>query len=209
MTSAQWITMISAAIAAIAAIVNAVSIVVLVIITNRYAKSTAEILDESRKARQAAERQANAAQESISASIRQASAAQASVDLLHQQLEEQLGLGRGVIQSAIASAMSAISYWKSKPLSDVSRAGSLPPTDDLLPMNAVAAIEHARRISAEGAQFLSEAFDDLRLAKNEIERIKRVNQTMRTGFYDDKPSNAAAYLETAFSKVQKAQSFFL
>ena len=61
----------------------------------------------------------------------------------------------------------------------------------------------------EGAQFLSEAFDDLRLAKNEIERIKNVNQALRTGSYDDKPSNAAAYLESAFSKIQKAQSVFL
>jgi hypothetical protein len=47
-------------------------------------KSTAEILEESRKARQAAEQQAAAVQQSISASVSQATAAQASVDLLRQ-----------------------------------------------------------------------------------------------------------------------------
>jgi hypothetical protein len=119
MASLQWITIISAVIAAFAAIVNAGSVVILVVITSRCARSTAEILDESRKVRQAAERQANAAQQAISASLLQANAAQAGVDLLRQQSEAQLGLGRGIIQSAIGSALTAISYWKSRQLSDV------------------------------------------------------------------------------------------
>jgi hypothetical protein len=50
LTFSRRITLITTVIAAIAALVNAVSVVVLVFITNRYAKSTADILDESREA---------------------------------------------------------------------------------------------------------------------------------------------------------------
>jgi hypothetical protein len=198
MAPTGWIAIVSAA----AAIVNAGSVVVLVVITKHYARSTAELLEESRKAREAAERQA-------SASLLQATAAQSSLDLLRQQLEEQLGLGRGIIQSAIASAISQIEYWKTLPLSDLARASSLPLSGDLLPQAAAAAVEHARRISIAGAQMLSDAFDDLRLAKGEVERAKSVSHAVRTGFFDDQPIKAAAYLESAFIKIQKAQSFLL
>ena len=42
----------------------------------------------------------------------QAAAAQRSVDLLVLQLEDQLKLGRGIVQSAVQSSLSAIAYWK-------------------------------------------------------------------------------------------------
>src|SRR5215472_17327574 len=145
-------------IATIAAVVNSLSVVILVAVTAYYAKKTADILEESRKARIASESQALAAQHSL--------------DLLRAQLVDQLGIGRAVIESAIESAMSAISYWKQRPLTNVSKGPGLPPSGNLVPANALAAVEHARRFSPQAAQELSSAFDDLRSAVSEIERVK-------------------------------------
>jgi hypothetical protein len=87
---------------AIAAIVNTLSVIALVWLTHQYADSTHEILEESRKAREAAQRQATAAQSNI--------------DFLQCQLEEQSGLGLKIVQSAIDSGIGSISYWRSLPL---------------------------------------------------------------------------------------------
>jgi len=162
MDSAQIIAVSATAATAVASAVNAVCVLVLARITGRYARSTAEILEESRKARAVAERQAAAAQAQAAAAQAQANAAHESLAILRQQLEDQLGLGHGIVQSSIQSAVSAIQYWKSQPLNKLATVRGLPPTDGLVPVNASAAVEHARRISIEGAQHLSAAFDDLR-----------------------------------------------
>ena len=197
----QWVTLSAAVIAVVGTAVNAASVEVLVLITNRYAKSTANILDESRKAREAAEKQAEAAQKSFSASVPQASAAPASVSLLRQQIEGQLGLGRGIVQSATASALSRITYWKSLPLTNLSKASSLPPTIDFLPVNAQSSIEHARRISEQGPNRCPTHLTIFG-RQEVIERTKNSSQAIRAGFYDDTPSQAPAYLD--FKNVQQA-----
>ena len=66
--------------------------------TWKYAQATDAILKESEKCGAAAEEQAAAAQRSI--------------DLLVLRLEDQLKLGRGIVQSAVQSSLSAIAYWK-------------------------------------------------------------------------------------------------
>jgi hypothetical protein len=183
----------AAAVSALAAVANVLLVAVLVWVTWQYARSTDAILRESEKARLAAENQASAAQK--------------SVDLLMSQLQEQLGLGRGVIQSTIESALTAIAYWKQRPLTSVAAAPGLPPSDNLIPANALAAVEHARRISPEAAQQLSSAFDDLRNAVNEIERVRHNTPEARgLGFLETTASNAPHYLDEASKKLEQVNS---
>jgi hypothetical protein len=164
-------------------------VAVLVGVTWKYARSTSAILTESGKMRLAAEKQA--------------SAAQRSVDLLTSQIQEQLGLGRSVVKSAIESALSAIAYWKQRPLTSVAMAPGLPPSDNLVPANALAAVEQARRISSEAAEQLSSAFDDLRNAVNEIERLRHNTPEARgLGFLETTASHAPQYLDDALRKLQ-------
>jgi hypothetical protein len=195
-------------IVAVASSVNAISVVVLVVITYKYAESTKAILEESHKAREAAERQADAAQQNIKAANSQANAAQANVDFLQRQLEAQIGLGRGMVQAAIDSAIRSISYWRGLQISDLSRATSLPDPSGLLPPNIATVVEHASRISVPAAELVSEGFDNLRLAKNEVERVRNASKAINTGFYDSTPSSAEKYLAEAFGKFQKARSYF-
>lgn len=201
MTNASdWLSTHALAVQALASVVSVILAGVLVWTTIRYASSTANILEESRKSRKAIESQA-------SASRAQASAAFQSIELVRQQLEDQLGIGRSVIHSAVDSAVSAISYWKERPVTDVAKALGLPPTDNLIPANASAAIEHARRIDPQVAQELSSAFDDLRNASHEIERIRLLAKPMeRLGFLEQTPSKAPDYLDSAFKKLQAVKA---
>ncbi len=192
-TASDWLSSHSAAVQAAAAVVSILLTAVLVVTTILYLRTTNRILEESRKSREAAERQASAAQNSII--------------LLRQQLEEQLGLGRGVVKSTVESAISAISYWKQRPLTHVAKAPGLPPTDDLVPANALTAVEHARRIFPEAAEQLSSAFDDLRNAVNEIERTRFLGAGgSGRGFFEETPSKPNEYLDSAFKKLQRVMA---
>jgi len=112
--ASDWLTGHAAAVQALASVANVILAIVLVWTTIRYAHSTAKILEESRKSREAIELQAKAAQSQASASQAQANAAFESIHLLRERLEDELGLGRSIIHSAIDSAVSAISYWKER-----------------------------------------------------------------------------------------------
>jgi hypothetical protein len=208
LTLTDWLTGHAAAVQALASIVSVILAGILVWTTIRYAHSTAKILEESRKSREAIELQAKAAQSQASASDSQAQAAFESIHLLRERLEDELGLGRSIIHSAIDSAVSAISYWKQRPLAHVARAPGFPPSDDLIPPNALRAIEHARHISPKTSELLSAAFDDLRNAKNEIERIRLLGDTRGPGqgFLEDTPSKAPEYLDSAFKKLQHVKA---
>jgi hypothetical protein len=72
---AQTIATWSDAITALAAAVNVILVGVLVVVTWKYAKSTADILEESRKARKVAEQQVTAAQSQAASAQAQATAA--------------------------------------------------------------------------------------------------------------------------------------
>ena len=202
----DWLTAHSAAVQAAASVASVLLAGALVWTTIRYARITAQILQESRKSREAAELQAKAAQSQASAAQAQATATHETLTLLKQQLEEQLGLGRGIVQSAVDSAVSAILYWKQRPLTHVAKAPGFPPSDNLVPTNAIAAVEHARRISPQAAQELSSAFDDLRNAVNEIERTRLLSSAAREGFVEETPSAAPAFLDSAFKKLQQVKA---
>jgi len=179
LTVSDWLTRHAPAVQALASIANVILASILVWTTIQYARSTAKILEESRKSREAIELQAKAAQSQASASEAQANAAFESIHLLRERLEDELGLGRSIIHSAIDSAVSAISYWKQRPLAQTASAPGFPPSDDLIPANALRAVEHARHVSPEAAEELSSAFDDLRKARNEIERARLFCQYSR------------------------------
>ena len=200
----NWLEAHAAAVQALSSVASVILAGILVWATIRYARSTAKILEESRKSREAIELQAKAAQSQAEASQAQANAAFESIHLLRERLEDELGLGHSIIHSAIDSAVSAISYWKQRPLAEIARAPGFPPPDDLIPPNALRAVEHARHISQKVAEQLSSAFDDLRNAKNEIERTRLLGNTRGPGrgFLEASPSKAPDYLDSAFKKLQ-------
>lgn len=191
MIISDWFTAHGLAVEAGASAVSAILAAVLVWTTIKYARGTARILEESRMVRLAAEAQAAAAQRSL--------------ELLRQQLEEQLGLGRSVIHSTITSATSAIAYWKEQDLKSLAKVHGLPSTDSLVPGNALSAVDYARRISPEAAQELSAAFDDLRHARNEIDSMKQVDATagQGTSFFDLASDQAEKFLQSASVRIQK------
>jgi hypothetical protein len=183
----------SAVVSALAAALNVILVGVLVAVTWKYANSTDAILQESEKTRLAAEAQATAAQK--------------SVELLLSQLTDQLKLGRGIVNSAVESALTAISYWKQRPITKVAAAPGFPPSTNLVPTNASDAVEHARRISPQLAQDLSSGFDDLRNAANEIERLRRMTPEARgLGFFENTPSRAPQYLDEALAKFERVKN---
>jgi hypothetical protein len=121
----------------------------------------------------ASQKQVEATIKSAEAATTSANAAQESLWLMRQQFQEQAGLGHSVVQSAIESAISQITYWKAQPLSNLAKHRALPPTDSLVPANALAAVDHARRIDQQAAQLVSSAFDDLRNAHRAGVRLLR------------------------------------
>jgi hypothetical protein len=201
-----WLANHSLAVQALAAAASVLLTAVLVVTTIFYARTTKKILEESQKARLAAQKQASAAEQQASAAFR-------SVELLQEQIMEQLGLGHSIVQTAIESAISAITYWKAQDLRGLAHARGLAPTDSLVPANALAAVDHARRIDQQAAQLVSSAFDDLRNARNEVESMKEAAQTTAQAgsFFDFTRASRQAerWLDTAFEKLQKAQATLL
>jgi len=159
----------------------------------------------------ASQKQVEAAIKSADAATTSANAAQESLSLMRHQLEEQAGLGQSVVQSAVESAISQITYWKAQDLERLAAFNGLPPTDNLVPTNASSAVDHARRISVLAAQDLSAAFDALRNTQSEIESMRHVEVGLGTGsgYFKGCVALAKDFLETAFTKIQKAQATLL
>ena len=159
----------------------------------------------------ASQKQVEAAIKSADAATTSANAAQESLSLMRHQFEEQAGIGQSIVQSAIESAISQITWWKAKDLERLARFQGLPLTDNLVPANATTAVDHARRISAPAAQELSAAFDALRTAQSEIESMRHVDLGLGTasGYFARGSKLAQECLESAFANIQKAQATLL
>jgi hypothetical protein len=139
--------------------ISAYSTLILVFVTGYYAYKTSKILEESRRSRQAGERQASAAEESIR--------------LLREQIEEKAGLDKTIVASAMQTAIRNIEYWQSANVYNMGATYSIPQNIQILPDNAHSAVEHSRRISVEGSGQLTSAFDHLRHAETEIQIFSR------------------------------------
>jgi len=121
--------------------------------------------------------------------------------------DQQAGIGRQMVLSAIDSAITSIKYWNTLPLSEIKTATSLPDPRDLVPRDGSTVLHHARSISAAVGQFMSEGIDRLELARNEIERLKNADAARRPGgAYISTPSRAAEYLEQGLGKFEHARS---
>src|SRR5437016_5068061 len=116
--------------------ISAYSTLILVFVTGYYAYKTSQILDESRKSRQAGERQASAAEESIR--------------LLREQIEESAGLDKTIVASAMQTAIRNIEYWQNVNVYSMASTHRIPQNVQMSPGNAHSAVEHSRRISVEG-----------------------------------------------------------
>lgn len=172
--------------------INVALVFALVVITAYYAWSTKRILEESRKTREAAERQAAAAEESIRA--------------LRQRLEEEAGLSRTIVAAAIQTATRNIEHWKSLNIPNLAVIHGLPKTVDLLPPEYHSAVQHARRISVDASAELSSAFDNLRMAKTEIEILRDAKQTS-PAFHQQHSNSAINALNQATLDLGKAQEY--
>jgi hypothetical protein len=189
-------------------VVNTVTVVILAIITNRYARSAqrqavaAEALVGVAEAQQkAAEFQAKAAQEQSRASSAQASSAQQMINFVRQQAEEATLIARSLVAAGMQRAMKEVEYWRNVD------SGIVPLVPiQLVPPNYLEILEHARKISAQGAKHLSGAFDNLLFAERELTIIQR----SRSGVEFLKKHAAAAneLLIFAFTDLKEAQLEF-
>jgi hypothetical protein len=199
----ETVTSWSAAVQAFAALATLVVTVILVVITNGYVKLTKGILDETSKARLAAEHSASAAEASARAAFE-------SVALMRQQIEEQAGLGKQIVQSTIDSAVSAVTYWIDHNIADWGVVRTMAPTENLFPQKAASALDHAARISPAGATVLSSAFDELRTCCADIEHLRAV-ATLPGAWLGaiQKTNETKLRLKTSLEKFSKAKSLLL
>lgn len=163
-----------------------------------YAWLTSKLWKETKKSADAAARAADAA-------AKAADAAHQSVKLARQQFEEQAGLGRTIVETAVTRAKDAIKYWRLQidDLTDLVGMKALPPTDNLVPSNARTVIEHAARLDPEAAQEIDSAFTDMQTARNEIEgaREVQISAGRRIGHYSSVREAAADFLDSALDKL--------
>lgn len=109
----------------------------------------------------------------------------------------------------IDSAVSAITYWDSQDLKDFRMVKALAPTETLFPLKADSAMDHAGRISPEGASKLSAAFDDLRAACAEIENLRKLAEVGLNSVLEPVAQKAHGLLRTALAKFTEAKAVLL
>lgn len=180
-----------------ASVVNAATVVVLAWVTHRYARSAHRQAD-------AAELQAKAAEEQARAASAQASAAQRSIQFSLEQFEEARSTSRSVVDAAMQRAVKEIEYWqKVSPMEVIGYRLRV----QLVPVNQTEILQHARRVSAKGAEHLSEVFDCLMYAEREIEILQHCNAA-NSNEGRKHCETANEYLKGAFVKLQAAQLAF-
>lgn len=155
----DWLTSHSSAVQAAAAVASVLLTAALVWTTIRYVRSTAEILEESRKAREAAERQAATSEENL--------------ELLKREYEDRIGEGPQIISQALSGALKSIAYWIGQTMEGIHRPGHIPNPEGLISADLLSARNHARRVSDQCAEQISAAIDEMRLARSDIERMKQ------------------------------------
>ena len=160
---------------------NVVVVSVLACITAYYAR-------ETKKLRESAERQAKAAEESLHE--------------LREQVKAQQEVGRMIVENAIQSAEAKIRFWQ-RPKARI-HPDWLPQTISLVPNQAGSALEHASRISIEGAAELGSAFDSLTFAQINMEILRDAKDTHGT-FPDDQRTAVLDYLGQAQAKIESAK----
>lgn len=168
-----------------ATVVNVVLVAVLVGVTIWYAF-------EASKARKAAERQA--------------AASEASLRALRHEADLQEGLSRTIVKTAMQTAVRNLEYWEPEGKAyNLAIQYQIPKDVQLLPPNAHGAVEHARRISVQGSEELSSAFDSLRLAQLELQIIRDGKQVLPE-FYQSHATKFVGYLKEASLALSTTQA---
>jgi hypothetical protein len=182
---AEWITAIAALVAALA--------------TAAYLVVTILIFRQTTRSADAAEKSATGAQKS-------AEAAQRGVDLAAQQFAEQLGLGAHIVLDAIHAAQGLVDYWLKKAANIAPPPQANPDPNGLHAPELTAAIEHARRFSAECAAHLVDATVNIKSAKSELEAAYAAAKKQT---YGPPPNNALDHLKTAHGLLARAELIVL
>ncbi len=167
--------------------------------TALYLITTIFIFIQTKKSAGAAEKSATAAQKS-------AEAAQRGVDLAAQQFAEQLGQGPHIVLDAIHAAQGLVDYWLKKAANIAPPPQANPDPSGLHAPELTAAIEHARRFSAECAAHLVDANVNIKSAKSELEAAYAAAKKQT---YGPPPNNALDHLKTAHGLLARAELIVL
>jgi len=162
--------------------INAASVLVLVIVTGFYVVFTYRIL-------KANQRQAHSAEETLR--------------LLKQQTEELTGFGRRQIEMVIKETLETIQYWKNEDLQNRVFSRLLPENPNLLSGSHKSALENANRISSSLSSLLSDGFQEIRSAQDQL-FIMRVGHDLHALFGKHGPQ-FLEYLDNAQEHLEKAQ----
>lgn len=184
----KWLADNSLAVEAFAAAATVLLTAVLVVTTIIYARTTGKILEESRKAREAAEKQAEASQENLR--------------LLKEQYESQLGIGPQIVREAILDTKRLIVYWIEQSLRIAHPPYGNPDPAPVATSSLLSAMDHARKISEECADLILAAHADLRNAKSELEKAYKTARQQT--FPPANPASATKYLQQADGSLNKA-----
>src|SRR5580765_725752 len=92
------------------------------------------------------------------------------IEFARQQAQEARSIARSVVAAAMQRAMKEIEYWLNVNIMDV--IDFIPPVQ-LVPSTQTEILEHARKISVEGAAHLSGVFDNLLYAERELTILQR------------------------------------
>jgi hypothetical protein len=153
-----WLTAHSTAVQAAAAAFGTILAAVLVCVTIVYARTTSRILEESRKSREAAEKQAAAAQETLA--------------LLKSEYEERLGLGPQRVREAVLNTKLLLVYWSEQATRAFSSTDAIPDPEALVKTDLPGVMDFARMISTQCVDLISQTIGALRNAKGEFEKIQ-------------------------------------
>lgn len=147
-------------------------------------------------------RSADAAQKSAESARKSAEAAQRGVDLASQQFVEQLGQGAHIVLDAIHAVQGLVDYWLKKAANIAPPPHANPDPNGLHAPELIAAIEHARRFSAECAAQLVDANVNIKNAKSELEAVYA---TAKKQTFPPPPNNALDYLKAAHGLLARAE----
>ena len=172
-------------------VINALAVVVLVFVTAWYAKSSAKILQETRKTNQAVERQAQAAEKQLKA--------------LQEQMTRQAISEKAVIANVMQTALSDIEYWQSANISNLATSRQLPQHIDLVPTDAGIALLYVSHVSCDAWGELQAAFTHLRYTRGELEILRDAHVTGGS-FFDTHIHRATENLRLAAASLEAARN---
>jgi hypothetical protein len=172
-------------------VINALAVVVLVFVTAWYAKSTAKILEETRKTTKAIERQAEAAEKQLKA--------------LHEQMTRQAVSEKAVIANVMQKALSDIEYWQSANIPNLATSRQLPQQIDLVPADAGMALLYVSHVSRDAWEELQAAFTNLRYPRGELEIFRHAHVTDGS-FFETHIHKATENLRLAAASLEVARS---